>query len=82
MSAPKFAIGMLFVVIVVATWSVLDQAPWTTVLLRAVICAVVLQVGYFLIVMAMVARERRPGVQAAAKTTKPETPAKVRSSNT
>jgi exopolysaccharide production repressor protein len=83
MSVPKFAIGMLFVVIVVVVWSVLDSASWTTVLLRAVICAVILQFGYFLIVLAMVGRERRTAARsgAAAPAAKPETSGKVRESN-
>jgi exopolysaccharide production repressor protein len=82
MSAPKFAIGMLFVLAVVAVWSLMDSASWTTVLLRVVIGAVVLQVGYFLIVLAMVAKERKPARKAAAdKPADPERPGKVGESN-
>ena len=55
MSLPKFVIGMLFVIVVVAVWSYLDAASIGTVLLRAVACAVILQVGYFLVVFLMVA---------------------------
>ncbi len=81
MSAPKFAIGMLFVITVVAVWSVLDSAPWTTVLLRAVICAVLLQVGYFLVVLGIVARKRKP-VRRTHSTKPADTePAKIRESN-
>ena len=62
MYVQKFVIGMLFVAAVVSVWSVLDAAPWSTIALRAIGCAVILQVGYFLIVLGMVARE--PGQQA------------------
>ncbi|WEX08169.1 exopolysaccharide production repressor exox [Chelativorans sp. AA-79] len=58
---------MLFVILVVALWSVMDAAPLGTVILRAVLCAVVLQIGYFLYVLAMVARpSRRPRTSGAA----------------
>jgi len=59
MTLPKFIIGMIFVVAAVAVWSLLDSATWGVVLLRAVVCAVVLQIGYFLVVLTMVARESR-----------------------
>jgi exopolysaccharide production repressor protein len=81
MSVPKFAIGMLFVITVVAAWSVLDSAPWTTVLLRAVICAVILQVGYFLVVLGMVARERKPSRRTHAAKPAETDPGKIRESN-
>jgi exopolysaccharide production repressor protein len=57
MTLPKFIIGMIFVIAVVAIWSVLDSASWGVVLLRTAICALVLQIGYFLIVLVMVARQ-------------------------
>jgi exopolysaccharide production repressor protein len=57
MSAAKFVVGMLFVVAIVTIWSILDAASWGTVLLRAGICAVVLQLGYFLVVLVLVGRE-------------------------
>jgi len=81
MSAPKFAIGMLFVVAIVAVWSILDAAPWSAVLLRVVIVAVVLQVGYFLVVLAMVSRQKRPTKQAAGKAVQSDRASKVRESN-
>lgn len=62
MSVQKFAGGMLFVAVVVGIWSLLDAAPWSTVLLRVVACAVILQVGYFLVVLGMVIAE--PGNRA------------------
>ena len=57
MSVQKFVIGMLFVAAVVTVWSLLDAAPWSMIALRAIACAVILQVGYFLVVLALVARE-------------------------
>ncbi|MBT1158853.1 exopolysaccharide production repressor exox [Aminobacter anthyllidis] len=56
MTLPKFVFGMAMVIAVVALWSYLDAAGWGTILLRVLICAVVLQVGYFLVVLAMVLR--------------------------
>jgi exopolysaccharide production repressor protein len=82
MSAPKFAIGMLFVLAIAAVWSILDSAPWTTVLLRIVICAVVLQAGYFLVVLGMVARERKRAERAPSpKKVESEPQTKVGESN-
>lgn len=60
MSLPKFVIGLIFTVSIVAIWSCLDAVPVGTVLLRMAACAVILQLGYFLIVLAMVARSK-PG---------------------
>jgi len=57
MSAAKFVVGMLFVVVIVTVWSILDAASWGTIALRALICAVVLQLGYFGIVLVLVGRE-------------------------
>ncbi len=55
MSLPKFVVGMLFVIACVSVWSYLDSASAGTVILRMIACAVILQVGYFLVVFAMVA---------------------------
>jgi len=71
MTLPKFVFGMAMVIVVVALWSYLDAAGWGTILLRAVICAVVLQVGYFLVVVAMVLRAPPKPAEAA----KPKTAA-------
>ena len=57
MSVQKFAVGMLFVAAVVSVWSLLDAASWSTIALRAIGCAVILQVGYFVFVLVMVAKE-------------------------
>ncbi|MGX7876417.1 exopolysaccharide production repressor exox [Mesorhizobium sp. ORM6] len=56
MSLPKFIIGMIFALAIVVAWSWLDGASLGTTLLRVVICAVVIQAGYFALVYAMVAR--------------------------
>ena len=56
MTLPKFVFGMVIVIIIVSIWSYLDAASWGMILLRGVICAVILQVGYFLVVLAMVLR--------------------------
>ncbi|MCX8572949.1 MULTISPECIES: exopolysaccharide production repressor protein [Hyphomicrobiales] len=72
MTLPKFVLGLAIVIAVVTLWSVLDSASWGTVLLRAVLCAVILQVGYFVVVLLMVAREPKP---QAAPERKPAEPA-------
>lgn len=56
MTLPKFVFGMVMVIAAVALWSYLDAAGWGTILLRVLVCAVILQVGYFLVVLAMVLR--------------------------
>jgi exopolysaccharide production repressor protein len=54
MTLPKFIVGMIFVITCVAMWSYFDRASLGVTLLRAVICAIVLQVGYFIIVLGMI----------------------------
>ncbi|WP_348632709.1 MULTISPECIES: exopolysaccharide production repressor exox [unclassified Mesorhizobium] len=56
MSLPKFIVGMIFTLAVVVGWSWLDGESLGTIIMRAVICAVVIQVGYFVLVFAMIAR--------------------------
>ncbi|WP_214472388.1 exopolysaccharide production repressor exox [Mesorhizobium sp. dw_380] len=56
MSLPKFIIGMIFALAIVVSWSWIDGASLGTTLLRVVICAVVIQAGYFALVYAMIAR--------------------------
>lgn len=56
MSLPKFIVGMMFALMIVAGWSYFDGASLGTILIRAAICAVVIQAGYFLLVYAMIAR--------------------------
>jgi exopolysaccharide production repressor protein len=49
---------MVLVIAAVAVWSLVDQASVGTILLRVLIGAIILQVGYFLVVLVMVMRER------------------------
>lgn len=56
MSLPKFIIGLIFALGIVVAWSYLDGASLGTTLFRAIACAIVIQLGYFLLVFAMVAR--------------------------
>ncbi|TGS37752.1 MULTISPECIES: exopolysaccharide production repressor exox [unclassified Mesorhizobium] len=56
MSLPKFILGMLFALSIVVAWSWLGGASLGTTLLRVMICAVVIQAGYFAVVYAMIAR--------------------------
>ncbi|MDR7223835.1 exopolysaccharide production repressor exox [Aminobacter aminovorans] len=77
MTLPKFVFGMAMVIAVVALWSYMDAAGWGTILLRAVICAVVLQVGYFLVVLAMVLRAGPKPAEAAKPKTATEGAATV-----
>ncbi|TIT91825.1 MAG: exopolysaccharide production repressor exox, partial [Mesorhizobium sp.] len=55
MSLPKFIVGMIFALAIVVGWSYFDGASLGTIIMRTVICAVVIQVGYFLLVYAMIA---------------------------
>jgi len=56
MSLPKFIVGMVFALAIVVAWSWLGGASLGTTLLRVVICAVIIQAGYFVLVYAMIAR--------------------------
>ncbi|TPN89772.1 exopolysaccharide production repressor exox [Mesorhizobium sp. CU2] len=55
MSLSKFIVGMTFALAIVIGWSYFDGASAGTILIRAVICAVIIQAGYFLLVFAMIA---------------------------
>lgn len=65
MSLPKFIVGMMFALAIVVGWSYFDGASPATILLRAVICAVIIQAGYFLLVFAMVDRAKPTSVDKA-----------------
>ncbi|TIT78741.1 MAG: exopolysaccharide production repressor exox [Mesorhizobium sp.] len=56
MSLPKFIVGMIFALAIVVGWSYFDGASLGTIVVRAVLCAVIIQLGYFLLVFAMIAR--------------------------
>jgi len=58
MNFPKFLVGMLGVLIAFAiTTYTLTHSLWTT-LIQTLICAVVIQIGYFGAVLLLVMRER------------------------
>ncbi|MDG4882472.1 exopolysaccharide production repressor exox [Mesorhizobium sp. WSM4884] len=65
MSLPKFIVGMLFALAIVVGWSYFDGASPGTIIMRAVICAVIIQAGYFLLVYAMIARSRPMSAEKA-----------------
>ena len=56
MALPKFILGMIFALAIVVCWSWLGGASIGTILLRVIICAVVIQAGYFVLIYAMIAR--------------------------
>ena len=56
MSLPKFIVGMIFALAIVIGWSCFDGASAATIVLRAVVCAIIIQAGYFLLVFAMIGR--------------------------
>lgn len=56
MSLPKFIIGMIFALAIVVAWSYLGGASFRATLFRVIGCAIVIQLGYFLLVFIMVAR--------------------------
>jgi exopolysaccharide production repressor protein len=63
MTLPKFLIGMMAVILVVAIWSYFDSASAAVIAMRVVACALILQVGYFLIVLVMVLASPKPTPQ-------------------
>lgn len=68
MTLPKFLFGMVLVLAIVAGWSAHDGASTGTVVLRLLLGALILQVGYFLYVLLLVQRARAPSRgQASAK---------------
>ena len=54
MSLPKFVIGMIIVIAAVCIWSYIDSATIGTIVLRMIVSAIILQVGYFLVVLFLV----------------------------
>lgn len=47
---------MIFALAIIVGWSWIDSASLGTTLLRVIICAVIIQAGYFVLVYAMIAR--------------------------
>ncbi|PBB27017.1 exopolysaccharide production repressor exox [Mesorhizobium sp. WSM4312] len=56
MSLPKFIVGMIFALAIVVAWSWLGGASLGMTLMRVIICAGIIQAGYFVLVYAMIAR--------------------------
>ena len=75
MTIVKFLIGLVLAVAAVGLWSFTQSAPIETILLRMVISAIVLQVGYFVVVLVMIWRS--PARPAGNET--PPVPANDRS---
>ena len=59
MSLPRFLVGMLGVLVVFALASYLVTHSISTTLVQTVICAVLLQLGYFCAVLFLVRQEKR-----------------------
>ncbi|MBZ9676463.1 exopolysaccharide production repressor exox [Mesorhizobium sp. ES1-1] len=55
MALPKFIVGMLFALAIVIGWSWLGGASVGTTLVRVIVCAIVIQAGYFVLVYALIA---------------------------
>ncbi len=71
MVAPRVFISMIFALIVFAVVTyLLSGSAWTTAW-QTLICAVLLQVGYFVAVMAKVAKEARDREQQMQRQTRP-----------
>jgi exopolysaccharide production repressor protein len=58
MSLPKFVIGLVFALAIVIGWSYASGAATGAIVIRAIVCAVVIQAGYFVLIYAMIARNR------------------------
>jgi exopolysaccharide production repressor protein len=56
MSLPKFIVGLIFALAIVVAWSFLGGASLGTTFFRVVAGAIVIQLGYFLLVFAMVVK--------------------------
>ena len=59
MTLRRFVFGLLLTAGIVAAWSVWSEAGWGTVVLRLVVTAIVLQVGYVASVAWLALREAR-----------------------
>ncbi|BCH23906.1 hypothetical protein MesoLjLc_35700 [Mesorhizobium sp. L-8-10] len=59
MSLPRFLIGMFSVLVVFAISTYVATGSIGRTLVQTLICAVLLQLGYFLVVLFLVAREGR-----------------------
>lgn len=59
MSFPRFLIGMLSVLVVFALTTYSMTGSIVSTLLQTLVCAVLIQLGYFLVVLVLVARSER-----------------------
>jgi len=67
MTAPKFIFGMLLVMMTVGIWSYMDGVSAGVIALRIFIAAVLLQVGYFVFIVAAAWKEARIAQNAATR---------------
>jgi len=71
MSLPRFLVGMISALIVFAISTYAATGSIGTTLVQTLICAVFLQLGYFLLVLFLVARgERKPGQEGSVSGTR------------
>lgn len=78
MSLPRFLVGMLSVLMVFAVSTYVATGSIGTVLVQTLICAVLLQLGYFLVVLFLVARtERKPQQEASVSEARRGGPARL-----
>lgn len=59
MSFPRFLVGMISVLLVFAVSTYAMSGSLGSTLLQTLVCAVLLQLGYFLVVLVLVARGER-----------------------
>lgn len=62
MNLPKFLVGMVAVVLLIAVWSYFDGASSGVIAIRMGVTALLLQIGYFLIVFLMVLISPKSGL--------------------
>jgi exopolysaccharide production repressor protein len=67
MSFPRFLIGMVSVLLVFAVSTFAMSGSLGSTLLQTLICAVLLQVGYFLVILVLVARGDRETTTSKAR---------------
>ena len=62
MSFPRFLVGMVSVLLVFAVWTYALTGSLGSTLLQTLICAVLIQLGYFLVILILVARGEREAI--------------------
>lgn len=68
MTLPKFLLGLVCTTIIVTMWSLYDGANFVTVVIRAVIVLVILQIGYFCFILMKARAQQKPQVDEKAPT--------------